>query len=140
MVWPWGQTLTFDISPLMTQPVVQLPAAAGGTEVPVGLGTLGLIPVAPLAFAIGLSLGGTTGYAINPACDLGPRLAHALLRVPGKRDSDWASGWVPRSPPPSTPGCAEPLRHRPATPGAGCSRPRSGRPRSNQPPRGHVAT
>lgn len=80
---------------LMTSPVVKLPAAAGGTEVPVGLGTLGLIPVALLVFAIGLSLGGTTGYAINPARDLGPRLAHALLPVPGKRDSDWAYAWVP---------------------------------------------
>jgi glycerol uptake facilitator protein len=48
-----------------------------------------------LVFAIGLSLGGTTGYAINPARDLGPRLAHALLPIPGKRDSDWSYGWVP---------------------------------------------
>ena len=48
-----------------------------------------------LVFAIGLSLGGTTGYAINPARDLGPRLAHALLPVPGKRDSDWNYAWVP---------------------------------------------
>jgi len=48
-----------------------------------------------LVFGIGLSLGGTTGYAINPARDLGPRIAHALLPVPGKRDSDWAYAWVP---------------------------------------------
>jgi glycerol uptake facilitator protein len=48
-----------------------------------------------LVFAIGLSLGGTTGYAINPARDLGPRLAHALLPIPGKRDSDWGYAWVP---------------------------------------------
>ena len=46
-------------------------------------------------FGIGLSLGGTTGYAINPARDLGPRLVHALLPVPGKRDSDWGYAWVP---------------------------------------------
>jgi len=74
---------------------VKLPADAGGAEVPVGLGTLGLLPVALLVFGIGLSLGGTTGYAINPARDLGPRLAHGLLPIPGKRDSDWSYAWVP---------------------------------------------
>lgn len=80
---------------LMTDPVVKLPTVAGGAEAPVGLGTLGLVPVALLVFGIGLSLGGTTGYAINPARDLGPRLAHALLPIPGKRDSDWRYAWVP---------------------------------------------
>jgi glycerol uptake facilitator protein len=60
-----------------------------------GLGSIGLIPVALLVFGIGLSLGGTTGYAINPARDLGPRLAHALLPIPGKRDADWGYSWVP---------------------------------------------
>ncbi|MBP7056571.1 MAG: aquaporin family protein [Candidatus Omnitrophica bacterium] len=48
-----------------------------------------------LIFSIGLSLGGPTGYAINPARDLMPRIAHALLPIPGKRDSDWAYAWVP---------------------------------------------
>jgi glycerol uptake facilitator protein len=48
-----------------------------------------------LVWAIGLSLGGPTGYAINPARDLGPRLAHAFLPIHGKRDSDWAYAWVP---------------------------------------------
>ena len=80
---------------LMTDPTLRLPASAGGVEAPIGLGTLGLIPVALVVFGIGLSLGGTTGYAINPARDLGPRLAHALLPVPGKRDSDWSYAWVP---------------------------------------------
>jgi glycerol uptake facilitator protein len=61
----------------------------------VGLGSLGALPVALLVLAIGLSLGGTTGYAINPARDLGPQLAHALLPVPAKRDSDWSYAWVP---------------------------------------------
>jgi glycerol uptake facilitator protein len=61
----------------------------------VGLGTLGALPVALLVLSIGLSLGGTTGYAINPARDLGPRIAHALLPVPNKRDSDWGYAWVP---------------------------------------------
>lgn len=57
----------------------------------------GLKPLAvgALVLAIGLSLGGTTGYAINPARDLGPRIAHALLPVPGKGGSDWAYAWVP---------------------------------------------
>lgn len=61
----------------------------------IGLGSLGLLPVALLVFGIGLSLGGTTGYAINPARDLGPRLVHAILPIPGKRDSDWGYAWVP---------------------------------------------
>jgi glycerol uptake facilitator protein len=60
-----------------------------------GLGSLGALPVGLLVFSIGLSLGGTTGYAINPARDLGPRIAHALLPVPQKRDSDWPYAWVP---------------------------------------------
>ncbi len=64
-------------------------------NVTLGLGALGELPVGLLVFAIGLSLGGTTGYAINPARDLGPRLAHALLPIPGKRDSDWSYAWVP---------------------------------------------
>ena len=80
---------------LMTGAAVTLPDSAGGCEAPVGLGTLGLLPVALLVFGIGLSLGGTTGYAINPARDLGPRIAHALIPVPGKRDSDWSYAWVP---------------------------------------------
>lgn len=48
-----------------------------------------------LVFAIGLSLGGPTGYAINPARDLAPRVAHALLPIPGKGPSDWSYAWVP---------------------------------------------
>jgi glycerol uptake facilitator protein len=51
--------------------------------------------VAALVWGIGLSLGGTTGYAINPARDLGPRLAHAVLPIPGKGPSDWGYAWVP---------------------------------------------
>ncbi|MGB8340685.1 MAG: aquaporin [Chthoniobacterales bacterium] len=70
-------------------------ATPQGMDVAIGLGSLGLIPVALLVFAIGLSLGGPTGYAINPARDFGPRLAHALLPIPGKRDSDWSYAWVP---------------------------------------------
>jgi glycerol uptake facilitator protein len=48
-----------------------------------------------LVLAIGLSLGGPTGYAINPARDLGPRIAHFFLPIPGKRDSDWSYAWIP---------------------------------------------
>ena len=57
----------------------------------------GLNPLAvgALVLAIGLSLGGTTGYAINPARDLGPRIAHALLPIPGKGGSDWGYAWIP---------------------------------------------
>lgn len=81
---------------LMTDAKIKLPMASGGTsEVTIGLGTLGALPVGLLVFAIGLSLGGTTGYAINPARDLGPRIVHALLPIPGKRDSDWGYSWVP---------------------------------------------
>lgn len=64
-------------------------------KTPVGLGSLGALPVAFLVWGIGLSLGGTTGYAINPARDLGPRLAHWLLPIRGKGHSDWAYSWVP---------------------------------------------
>ena len=65
----------------------------GGLKI--GLGTLGALPVGLLVLSIGLSLGGTTGYAINPARDLGPRIAHALLPIPAKRNSDWPYAWVP---------------------------------------------
>jgi glycerol uptake facilitator protein len=81
---------------LMSAPTVAIPVAGSAAQVAtVGLGTLGALPVALVVLGIGLSLGGTTGYAINPARDLGPRLAHALWPVPGKRDSDWGYAWVP---------------------------------------------
>ncbi len=59
------------------------------------LGALNALPVALLVLGIGLSLGGLTGYAINPARDLGPRIMHALLPIPGKRNSDWGYAWIP---------------------------------------------
>jgi len=62
---------------------------------PIGLGSLGALPVAFLVWAIGLSLGGTTGYAINPARDLGPRIAHALLPIKQKGSSNWKYAWIP---------------------------------------------
>lgn len=66
-----------------------------GQEVGFGLGSLSALPVGLLVLAIGLSLGGPTGYAINPARDLGPRIAHAILPFSNKGSSDWAYSWVP---------------------------------------------
>jgi glycerol uptake facilitator protein len=60
-----------------------------------GLGALDALPVALVVLVIGLSLGGTTGYAINPARDLAPRIMHALLPIPNKRDGDWSYAWIP---------------------------------------------
>jgi glycerol uptake facilitator protein len=59
------------------------------------LGSLGAIPVAFVVWGIGLSLGGTTGYAINPARDLGPRIMHALLPIKNKGKNDWSYSWIP---------------------------------------------
>ena len=67
----------------------------GGNEVGFGLGALSALPVGLLVFGIGLALGGPTGYAINPARDLGPRIAHAILPLSHKGSSDWAYSWVP---------------------------------------------
>ena len=67
----------------------------GNDKTPIGLGSLGAIPVAFLVWAIGLSLGGTTGYAINPARDFGPRIAHAFLPLKEKCSSNWGYAWVP---------------------------------------------
>ncbi len=60
-----------------------------------GLGALDALPVGLLVLAIGLCLGGTTGYAINPARDLGPRIIHAIVPISGKGDSDWGYSWIP---------------------------------------------
>lgn len=65
------------------------------SKTPIGMGSLGAIPVALLVWVIGLALGGTTGYAINPARDLGPRIMHALLPMKSKGSSDWAYAWIP---------------------------------------------
>lgn len=64
----------------------------GQTEMAPGLSVLGVIAI---IWVIGICLGGTTGYAINPARDLGPRIAHAVLPLKGKRDSDWGYAWIP---------------------------------------------
>jgi glycerol uptake facilitator protein len=61
----------------------------------VKLGALEALPVALLVLAVGLSFGGPTGYAINPARDLGPRIAHFILPIKNKRDSNWSYAWIP---------------------------------------------
>lgn len=61
----------------------------------VGMGSLGALPVALVVFSIGLSLGGTTGYAINPARDFGPRIVHTLLPLKNKDNNDWQYAWIP---------------------------------------------
>lgn len=67
----------------------------GEEKTPIGLGSVGALPVAFLVWVIGLGLGGTTGYAINPARDLGPRIVHALIPMKGKGSSNWGYAWVP---------------------------------------------
>ena len=87
MYWGPGDKVTFLITGAQM--------VSGGAVSTISLGALGALPVALLVWVIGLSLGGPTGYAINPARDLGPRIMHALLPIAGKGDSDWAYSWVP---------------------------------------------
>lgn len=68
---------------------------ADAAHAAVNMGWLNALGVALLVVGIGASLGGPTGYAINPARDLGPRIAHAILPIKGKGDSDWGYSWVP---------------------------------------------
>jgi glycerol uptake facilitator protein len=107
------QLMTFCTKPAIRKPVMNITSEAIGTFVlifiifyftnaeivkekaPIGLGSLGAIPVAFLVWAIGLSLGGTTGYAINPVRDLGPRIMHTILPIKGKGSSDWGYAWIP---------------------------------------------
>lgn len=70
-------------------------AEISDAKTPIGLGSLGALPVAFLVWAIGLSLGGTTGYAINPARDFGPRIVHSFLPMKGKGSSQWKYAWIP---------------------------------------------
>ena len=79
---------------------VILALATQGNAFQIGLvnastGAIGSWPVTCLIMSIGMSLGGTTGYAINPARDLSPRCAHAVLPIQGKRDSNWGYSWIP---------------------------------------------
>ncbi|GAA4412672.1 MIP/aquaporin family protein [Nibrella viscosa] len=77
--------------------LVLILGVAGISSRNIGTLAVGFAPymVGILVWSIGLSLGGTTGYAINPARDLGPRLAHAILPIPGKGPSDWSYAWLP---------------------------------------------
>lgn len=97
----------FSTGPAIRSPFANFLSEAIGTFVLVfvllALGAKGLVfadglqtlVVAFLIVSIGMSLGGTTGYAINPARDLGPRIAHAILPIPGKGSSDWGYAWIP---------------------------------------------
>jgi glycerol uptake facilitator protein len=78
---------------MITLPQLEYLAPGGSTKV--GMGSLGALPVALVVFSIGMSLGGTTGYAINPARDFGPRLVHWLLPLKYKDNTDWPYAWIP---------------------------------------------
>jgi len=101
-----AQLAAFCTGPAIRSPFDNLVAEAVGTFVLVfgimsiaspqdSLGALDELPVAMLLFGIGLSLGGPTGFAVNPARDLGPRIMHAILPISNKRDSDWGYAYVP---------------------------------------------
>jgi glycerol uptake facilitator protein len=82
--------LVFGVSGL----IANAGAAGGGAATVIGAGINPLM-VGLLVLGIGLSLGGPTGYAINPARDLGPRIAHAVLPIAGKGGNDWGYSWIP---------------------------------------------
>ncbi len=87
----YGYNLITEIIGTFVLTLAVLYMAAPG----IGLGALNALPVALVVLGLGLSLGGPTGYAINPARDLGPRIMHFLLPIPLKRNSDWSYAWVP---------------------------------------------
>lgn len=91
----YGRNLFCEMLGTFVLVFVILALATEGNTPEMGMGSLGAFPVSMLIVALGMSLGGTTGYAINPARDLSPRLAHALLPIKGKGSSDWAYSWVP---------------------------------------------
>ena len=90
----WRNLLSEVIGTFVLVYVILAIGNAGNTP-ELGMGSLGAFPVTFLIVAIGMSLGGTTGYAINPARDLAPRFAHFILPIKGKRNSDWSYAWVP---------------------------------------------
>lgn len=73
----------------------ELSLKESNSTLPIGLGSVGAIPVAFTVWVIGLSLGGPTGYAINPARDLAPRIVHAILPIKAKGSSHWEYAWIP---------------------------------------------
>lgn len=99
-IWnPWRNFLSELIATCVLVFVILAIGTQGNTfmvgPVSAQTGAIGAWPVTCLIMALGMSLGGTTGYAMNPARDLSPRLAHALLPIQGKRDSGWNYSWVP---------------------------------------------
>lgn len=103
---PDAKLAVFCTAPAIRSPLLNLFSEIAGTFVLVTavlhisapeakIGSLDALPVALVVLAIGICLGGTTGYAINPARDLGPRIVHFLLPMKGKRDSDWSYSWIP---------------------------------------------
>ena len=91
----YGRNLFCEIVGTFVLVFVILALSIDGNTSEVGMGALGAFPVAMLIVALGMSLGGTTGYAINPARDLAPRLAHAVLPIKEKGSNDWGYSWVP---------------------------------------------
>lgn len=91
----YGRNLFSEIIGTFVLVFVILALATRGNTPELGMGAIGAFPVSMLIVALGMSLGGTTGYAINPARDLAPRIAHAVLPIKGKGSSDWAYSWVP---------------------------------------------
>jgi glycerol uptake facilitator protein len=110
---PGLQLAAFSTTPAIYNPVINILSEAVGTFVliyvvfyitgaeitnshtMIGLGSVGALPVALLVWVIGLSLGGNTGYAINPARDLAPRIMHTVLPMKGKGKSNWSYAWIP---------------------------------------------
>jgi glycerol uptake facilitator protein len=101
---PGLKLAVFSTGPAVRSPIMNIVTEVIGTFVLVfgvvalidsGAGTLTPLLVGLLVLGIGISLGGPTGYAINPARDLGPRIAHFLMPIAGKGDSDWAYSWIP---------------------------------------------
>ena len=93
-----GPAIRNTFSNLMTEiigTIILVMAVLYHADPDVGLGALDALPIGLVVLAIGLSLGGTTGYAINPARDLAPRIVHAILPLRHKRDSDWGYAWIP---------------------------------------------
>lgn len=84
-------------SNLLTEIIATFMLGLVATAIPAAIGATGMVGfvVGMVIWAMGLSLGGPTGYALNPARDLGPRIAHFLLPIAGKGDSDWGYSWVP---------------------------------------------
>ncbi|WP_283388490.1 MIP/aquaporin family protein [Barnesiella viscericola] len=91
----YGRNLFSEIVGTFVLVFVILALSIDGNTSEVGMGALGAFPVAMLIIALGMSLGGTTGYAINPARDLAPRIAHSILPIKGKGTNDWGYSWVP---------------------------------------------